>query len=237
MKPRLLVEQIVAGLLLVALTPLLLGVALAIGLGMGRPVLFSQVRSGLNRRPFRLWKFRTMTDERDAAGNPLPDDHRVTWLGAFLRRTRIDELPELWHIVTAEMSFIGPRPLLPPTIAGMGADGMRRCSVRPGLTGWAQIHGGPLLTLREKLDMDLWYIRSASLRLDALILWRTVLVVLLGDHLSYNPAAAGSGERDPASTTPRLDDHSAEALVANDQEARRRSEPEHAGGERSAGHR
>ena len=246
MKLRVIVEQIAAGLLILLLAPLLLAIAIAIRLTMGRPVLFSQIRSGLGRRPFRLWKFRTMTDARDPLGRPLPDEHRTTRLGAFLRRTRIDELPELWHIVTREMSFIGPRPLLPPTIASMGADGVRRCSVRPGLTGWAQIHGGPLLDLGEKLDMDLWYIRSASLKLDALILWRTLRVVLLGDRLSYDPTAAGAGERRHGPVLAEADDHvidarplapTADALAANDHIFADRDPHDHAGSERSAGHR
>ncbi|WP_340267114.1 sugar transferase [Sphingobium mellinum] len=238
MNLRTIVEQAAAGLLLVLLAPLLLAVAIAIGLTMGSPILFSQVRSGLDRRLFTLWKFRTMIDVRDGKGQPLPDEHRTTRLGAFLRRTRIDELPELWHILTGQMSFIGPRPLLPPTIAGMGQDGVHRCSVRPGLTGWAQIHGGPLLTLNEKLDMDLWYIRSASLKLDALILWRTILVVLLGDHRSFNPSAAGSGERRQAQPASARDDQPTvdgpaspmvDALVANDHSLPDHDPPRHMG--------
>lgn len=210
MRIRLLIERMIAALLLMLIAPLLLVIAGAIALTMGRPVFFSQVRSGFRRHPYRMWKFRTMTDMRDPAGRPLPDECRTTRLGAFLRRSRIDELPELWHIVRGEMSFVGPRPLLPPTIMVMGEDGVRRCSVRPGLTGWAQIHGGPLISLGEKLALDLWYIESASLRLDALILWRTILVVLWGDRLPRDPApmlrkmGRSPGRIDPISEKDRI---------------------------------
>ncbi|BAV65625.1 sugar transferase [Sphingobium cloacae] len=189
MKARVLIEGIVAALMLVLAAPVLLGIAVAVRLSMGRPVIFSQIRSGLHRHPYALRKFRTMTDALDGNGQLLPDDLRTTRVGAFLRRSRLDELPELWNIVKGEMSFIGPRPLLPPTIAVMQDKGERRCSVRPGLTGWAQTKGGQLLSLSEKLDLDLWYIDHASLRLDAVILWRTLLVVLLGDRRSYAPSS------------------------------------------------
>ncbi|SCW72533.1 Sugar transferase involved in LPS biosynthesis (colanic, teichoic acid) [Sphingobium faniae] len=189
MKARVLIEGLIAALILMLIAPLLLGIAIAIRLSMGRPILFSQIRCGLHRRPYILRKFRTMTERRDAAGQLLPDDQRTTGVGSFLRRSRLDELPELWNIVRGEMSFIGPRPLLPPTIAIMREKGVRRCSVRPGLTGWAQTKGGQLLSLHEKLELDLWYIGHASLRLDVVILWRTLLVVLLGDRRSYAPKA------------------------------------------------
>ena len=195
MSPRILIERAVAALLMILLSPLLLAMALAVRVTMGKPVIFSQIRSGLGQRTYRLVKFRTMTDACDPSGELLPDECRTPRAGALLRRTRMDELPQLWNIVRGEMSFIGPRPLLPPTIASMGQDGVCRCSVRPGLTGWAQIHGGPLLSLSEKLDLDLWYIRSANLRLDAIILWRTFLVVLMGDRWSHDPVAILSKRR------------------------------------------
>lgn len=195
MNGRSAIERTAAALLLVLLSPLLLLIAIAVRVTMGSPVIFSQIRSGLGRRTYRLIKFRTMTDACDPSGELLPDECRTPRAGALLRRTRMDELPQLWNIVRGDMRFIGPRPLLPPTIASMGEDGAIRCSVRPGLTGWAQIHGGPLLSLGEKLDLDLWYIRSASLRLDAIILWRTFLVVLMGDRWSHDPVAILSKRR------------------------------------------
>ena len=192
MNTRVLIERVIAALMLILLAPVMLVIALAVRLTLGKPIIFSQIRSGLGCKTYRLVKFRTMTDACDPAGELLPDECRTPRIGAFLRRTRLDELPQLWNILRAEMSFIGPRPLLPPTIASMGEDGIIRCSVRPGLTGWAQIHGGPLLNLREKLDLDLWYIRSANIRLDVAILCRTVLVVLMGDRLSHDRVAIQS---------------------------------------------
>lgn len=194
MNMRVLIERAIAALMLILLAPVMLVIALTVRLTLGKPVIFSQIRSGLGRKPYRLMKFRTMTEACDPAGELLPDKCRTPRIGTFLRRTRLDELPQLWNILRGEMSFIGPRPLLPPTIASMGEDGITRCSVRPGLTGWAQIHGGPLLSLREKLDLDLWAIRSANIRLDVTILYRTVLVVLTGDRLPH-AAVARQSER------------------------------------------
>src|SRR5690606_31422560 len=110
-----------------------------------------QERSGKNGRIMTLVKFRSMRDVNDACGDPLPDEQRVTFLGRLLRRSRLDELPGLWNVVTGDMAFVGPRPLLPQTIAGMGRAGQERGKVKPGLTGWAQINGNTLLTLDEKV--------------------------------------------------------------------------------------
>jgi lipopolysaccharide/colanic/teichoic acid biosynthesis glycosyltransferase len=139
---------------------------------------------GLGGEEFRLIKFRSMTDARDGAGCPLPDERRLTALGRLMRRTRLDELPELWNILKGEMSLIGPRPLLPATLAGFGEAGRRRGEVRPGLTGWAQVNGNTLLTDEDKLALDLWYIDHRSLRVDALILLRTVRVMLFGEKVA-----------------------------------------------------
>lgn len=172
-----------AALALAALAPFLLGLALAVRLGMGRPVLFAQRRAGLDGAPFRMVKFRSMTDARDASGRLLPDGQRLMAFGRLLRRTRLDELPELWNILKGEMSFIGPRPLLPETIAGFGAAGRRRGRVRPGLTGWAQVNGNALLRDDDKLALDLWYVERRSFRLDLLIVLKTLRVVLLGERI------------------------------------------------------
>ena len=171
----------VAGILLAS--PLMLVLALGVLIDSGSPVLFRQRRAGLHRRPFCLVKFRSMHDRRDAAGLPLPDAERVTTFGRFLRRSRLDELPELWNVLRGDMSFFGPRPLLPETIDGWGDDGRERCSVRPGLTGWAQIHGGPLLAPEEKLALDLWYLRNRDLAMDMTVLGRTIGVLLRDDRV------------------------------------------------------
>ena len=150
---------------------------------LGRPVLFVQERAGLGRRPFRMMKFRTMSDARDDMGVLLGDRERTSRFGKFLRRTRLDELPELWNVLIGDMSVIGPRPLLPVTIEAMGEEGALRCLVRPGLTGWAQVSGNAGLTNEDKLALDLWYIRNRSLALDFRITLGTLKLIALGDRV------------------------------------------------------
>jgi lipopolysaccharide/colanic/teichoic acid biosynthesis glycosyltransferase len=166
---------------LVMISPVLLVIATVVRLGLGRPVLFRQMRSGLGGVPFQMIKFRTMRDLYDADGAPLPDAERVTSLGRFLRRSRLDELPELLNIARGEMDFVGPRPLLPHTVAAMGEAGAERGTVRPGLTGLAQVNGNTLLTEQEKLRLDLHYVRRRGPVRDAMILWRTVWVIIAGE--------------------------------------------------------
>lgn len=148
----------------------------------GRPIFFHQIRSGLAGVPFTMVKFRSMRDVRDPNGELLPDAERTTRIGAFLRRSRLDELPELWNVVTGDLAFIGPRPLLPATIAELGARGVRRGTVRPGLTGWAQVNGNTLLTLDKKIALDLWYIAHHNLWRDCVILLATAWVMLGGER-------------------------------------------------------
>jgi lipopolysaccharide/colanic/teichoic acid biosynthesis glycosyltransferase len=166
----------------VAAAPLAIIIALADRITMGSPVLFRQVRAGLNGIDFQIVKFRTMRDLRDESGTLLPDGSRVTRIGRLLRRSRLDELPEVFNILRGEMSFVGPRPLLPATIEAFSEAGALRCRVRPGLTGWAQINGNTLLTQQEKLDLDLWYIEHRSPLTDAAVLLRTIAVVIAGER-------------------------------------------------------
>lgn len=168
----------VAGLLLVLLSPLLLILALLVRLRLGAPVLFRQRRLGFIARPFDLIKFRTMTDARDGSGNLLPDAERLTPFGLWLRATSLDELPELWNILTGKMSLVGPRPLLPeylPFYSGLEAT---RHAMRPGVTGLAQVSGRNALSWDERLKLDAHYVAHFSLALDIAILWRTVMTVL-----------------------------------------------------------
>ncbi|UZW54544.1 sugar transferase [Sphingobium sp. JS3065] len=167
--------------LLGLLSPLLLLLSALVLIGMGWPMIFRQFRSGRGGQPFAMIKFRTMRDLRDGQGALLPDEQRVTALGRFLRRSRLDELPELINIARGEMDFVGPRPLLPHTVSAMGRDGVERGLVRPGLTGLAQVSGNTLLTVEEKLRFDLRYVRNRSARLDAWIIARTLLVVIGGE--------------------------------------------------------
>ena len=147
-------SALLASVALLVLAPLMLALALLVLASMGRPVLFRQIRCGRDGRPFRMMKFRTMREAHDATGRPLPDSARTTAVGRLLRRSRLDELPELVNIVVGDMAIVGPRPLLPPTIAAMGAGGIVRGRLRPGLTGLAQVSGNTLLSEEEKLAFD-----------------------------------------------------------------------------------
>lgn len=164
--------------------PLLLGVALAARLTLGSPVFFIQERPGLHGRPFRLCKFRTMRDAYDHSGRPLPDAERLTRLGRFLRATSIDELPELWNVLIGDMSLVGPRPWLVEYLPHYTPEQMRRHEVRPGITGWAQINGRNASTWDERLRLDVWYVDHWSLRVDLVILLRTVWTVVRRDGIS-----------------------------------------------------
>lgn len=164
------------GLCLVS--PLFALVALAILLEGQGPLLFIQERPGLDARPFRLYKFRTMRVLLGPGGLPLPDGDRVTPLGAFLRRASLDELPQLWNVLRGELSLVGPRPLLMQYLPRYSAEQARRHSVRPGITGWAQVNGRNAVSWSEKFALDLWYVDHWSMRLDLNILLRTVACVL-----------------------------------------------------------
>jgi lipopolysaccharide/colanic/teichoic acid biosynthesis glycosyltransferase len=173
-----------ASVALVVLSPLLLVVAVLVRLRMGSPVLFRQQRPGLHGQPFTLLKFRTMTDRRDASGAPLPDAERLTALGRFLRRSSLDELPELVNVLAGEMSLVGPRPLLMEYLPLYSAEQARRHDVRPGITGWTQVNGRNALTWEEKFSLDVWYVDHRSLRLDIAILAKTAGQVLSGHGVS-----------------------------------------------------
>jgi lipopolysaccharide/colanic/teichoic acid biosynthesis glycosyltransferase len=192
-------DFIVASLGLVILSPLLVLVALGVLLFIGRPVLFKQDRPGLHGAPFRLLKFRTMSNERGADGALLPDARRMTAFGRLLRATSLDELPELWNVVTGAMSLVGPRPLLMEYLALYTPQQARRHQVRPGITGWAQVNGRNALSWEERFALDVWYVDHRSLRLDLRILWLTVGKVLKRDGISHGnevtmPKFTGSRE-------------------------------------------
>jgi len=169
---------------LVVLSPLLLAIAIALRLAHGSPVLFRQPRPGRFGVPFELCKFRTMADRRGADGALLPDADRVTPLGRFLRRTSLDELPELLNVLKRDMSLVGPRPLLVEYLPRYTAEQARRHEVRPGITGWAQVNGRNAQTWGDRFALDVWYVDHASLRLDLEILGRTVSTVLRGEGIS-----------------------------------------------------
>lgn len=180
------------GLLLLFLPLLGLAAAMVYGLvrfRLGSPVLFWQERTGLKGATFRMVKFRSMTGERDAEGRLLPDDLRLGKFGRWLRASSLDELPEVWNIARGEMSWVGPRPLLPRYLARYSPEQMKRHDVPPGLTGWAQIHGRNLVTWDERFRLDGWYVANGSLGLDAWILIQTVAKVVRRDGISANGEA------------------------------------------------
>jgi sugar transferase EpsL len=152
--------------------------AVLVRIKLGSPVLFRQVRPGLGGQPFQLLKFRTMTGARNASGNLLRDEQRVTSFGRLLRSTSLDELPELLNVLRGDMSLIGPRPLLMQYLARYTPEQARRNEVKPGITGWAQVNGRNAISWEDKFKLDVWYVDHRSLRLDIWILWLTAWKVL-----------------------------------------------------------
>jgi len=176
-------DFLAAGIGLIVLSPLLLIVAILIRLTMGRSVLFRQIRPGYKERPFTMFKFRTMREAFDKEGQPLPDAERLTTLGKFLRKTSLDELPELWNVVKGDMSLVGPRPLFKEYLPYYTDRERRRHEVRPGITGMAQIRGRNRLSWEERLELDVLYIESQSLRLDVVVLFQSIWKVIAGSDV------------------------------------------------------
>ena len=170
------------GLLLLAIPFLLL--VWRVRRELGSPVFFCQMRPGLHGRPFRMIKFRTMTDARGSDGRLLPDADRLTAFGRFLRASSLDELPELWNVLKGDMSLVGPRPLLVEYLPLYSRVQARRHDVRPGITGWAQVNGRNALSWDRKLELDVWYVDNRSLWLDFRILWLTLRKVLARDGIN-----------------------------------------------------
>ncbi len=206
-----LVGAVAGGLLL---SPVMLGTALALLVTQGRPIFFRQIRPGLGGRPFEIVKFRTMAAPRPDQVWYLTDRQRLTRIGAFLRRTSLDELPELWNVLRGEMSLVGPRPLLTEYLDQYTPEEARRHDVLPGITGWAAVNGRHSRMFRERLTLDVWYVDHWSMWLDLKILARTVFQVLrrdgvretegieeLGFPLPAAPAQTPAGAADQASGT------------------------------------
>ncbi len=169
---------------LIALLPLLAVLAILVRLKLGSPIFFRQDRPGLNGKPFTLLKFRTMTDARDKQGNLLPDEQRLTRFGQLLRSTSLDELPELINVIKGEMSLVGTRPLLMEYLDLYTPEQARRQTVKPGITGWAQINGRNNTTWEERFALDVWYVDNQSLWLDIRILFLTFAAVVKRDGIS-----------------------------------------------------
>jgi lipopolysaccharide/colanic/teichoic acid biosynthesis glycosyltransferase/glutathione synthase/RimK-type ligase-like ATP-grasp enzyme len=195
-------DRVGAALVLLAASPALLIVAVAIRRKMGTPILFHQLRPGLKGKPFLLYKFRTMRDACDASGNPLSDAERLTPLGAFLRSSSLDEFPELWNVLRGELSLVGPRPLRMEYLPRYSREQNRRHEVMPGVTGWAQVNGRNALSWEEKFNLDTWYVDHWSLWLDFKILLSTVWAVaarkgIANDSHATMPEFLGSTETAP----------------------------------------
>lgn len=190
-------DVLLSALGLVVLSPLLLGLALAVRLALGPPILFRQLRPGLHGRPFTLYKFRSLLDDPTGTRS---DQERLTRFGSILRQTSLDELPELWNVLRGDMSLVGPRPLLLEYLPLYSPEQARRHEVRPGLTGWAQVNGRNAISWEEKFRLDLWYVEHQSVGLDLRILGLTLRRVIAGEGISEPGQATatpfrGSGPR------------------------------------------
>ncbi len=172
--PKRAFDIIVSGVALAALAPVILATAIAVRRALGTPLLFRQVRPGLNGRPFELVKFRTMREAYDPSGRPLQDSERLTRFGRFLRSSSLDELPQLWNVLRGDMSLVGPRPLLVDYLPLYSSEQARRHEVRPGITGWTQVNGRNALSWDEKFRLDVWYVDNRTFLLDLKILLLTV---------------------------------------------------------------
>ena len=168
----------------IVLLPVMLIVAMFVRIFLGPGVVFSQVRPGRHGRFFTLRKLRTMNNARDASGALLPDGARLTRFGTFLRSTSLDEVPQLWHVITGDMSLVGPRPLLVEYLPLYDAEQARRHNVRPGITGWAQVNGRNLLNWNDRFALDVWYVDHMSFRLDLKIIWMTLVNVVRRDGVA-----------------------------------------------------
>jgi len=164
--------------------PVMAVVAVLIYCALGSPVMFRQQRPGLHGKPFLVYKFRTMADSYDSNGGLLPDEKRLTPLGRLLRRLSLDELPQLFNVLTGDMSLVGPRPLLMEYLPLYTAEQSRRHTVRPGITGWAQVNGRNALDWEARFALDVWYVDNRSFLLDMKILWLTLLRVLRSDDIN-----------------------------------------------------
>lgn len=174
------------------LSPLIVITAVFVSLKLGRPVFFCQVRPGLKTKPFKMLKFRSMLDAKDSSGNPLPDEHRLTNFGKFLRSTSLDELPGLINVLKGDMSLVGPRPLLMEYLPLYSEEQARRHDVRPGITGWAQVNGRNAISWEDKFKLDVWYVDNRSIWLDIKILFLTVKKVFVREGISAEGEATMS---------------------------------------------
>ncbi|EME8112512.1 sugar transferase [Enterococcus faecium] len=179
-------DILLSGIALIVLSPLILIVGILVRIKLGSPIIFKQERPGKSEKIFSMYKFRTMTDERDHNGEYLPDEIRLTKFGKMLRATSLDELPELWNILKGDMSIVGPRPLLVEYLPLYSEKQRKRHNVRPGLTGLAQVNGRNAISWEEKFEYDYLYIEDYSFTKDINIIWHTIKKVLKHDGITSN---------------------------------------------------
>lgn len=163
---------------LIVSSPVILGTAIVINKKIGKPIFFKQTRPGKDEKPFEILKFRTITDERDLNGELLPDKDRMTKTGDFIRKTSIDELPQLINVLKGDLSLVGPRPLLMDYLPLYTEEQRKRHLVKPGITGWAQVNGRNTISWEEKFKLDVWYVENQSFKLDMFILYKTIMNVI-----------------------------------------------------------
>jgi lipopolysaccharide/colanic/teichoic acid biosynthesis glycosyltransferase len=192
-------DRVLAALLIVLFAPVMAVVALAIWLWDGRPILFVQERPGYKGEIFKIYKFRTMTNEKDDRGELLPDDERLKGVGKIIRSMSLDELPQLFNVLKGEMSFVGPRPLLKEYLPLYSERQRKRNDVKPGITGWAQVNGRNLLDWSTRFEYDLWYVEHCSFWLDLKIFWLTLVKVFKREGIAQPGRATmekfrGNGE-------------------------------------------
>lgn len=183
----------IALIALFCLSPILLIVIIWLHFAnKGAGIFFLQERPGLNNKLFKIIKFKSMNDDRDAEGNLLPNDKRITKIGKFIRKTSLDELPQLFNVLKGDMAIIGPRPLMPRYLKLYNKEQIRRHDVRPGITGWAQVNGRNNITWTKKFELDVWYVDHISLYLDIKILWMTFVKVLNRSDIEYGGTSVNS---------------------------------------------
>lgn len=182
-------DKTLALFLIILFSPIYIVVSLLIFFKMGSPILFRQQRPGYKEKIFGIYKFRTMTNEKDEFGNLLPDYKRLVGIGKFIRSTSLDELPQLFNVLKGEMSFVGPRPLLEEYLPLYNEKQKRRHDVKPGITGWAQVNGRNAISWEQKFDYDVWYVDNRSFWLDMKILWLTFLKVVKRSDISSSTSS------------------------------------------------
>jgi len=183
-------DRVFALVLILFFMPIMMAVALLIYVQMGRPIFFRQIRPGLNEKLFRIYKFRTMSDERDENGNLLPDELRLKGVGAMIRKLSLDELPQLFNVLKGDMSFVGPRPLLEEYLSLYNDEQRKRHDVKPGITGWAQVNGRNSISWEEKFEYDLWYVENQSFLLDMKIVWMTLIKVFKKEGITSSSSVS-----------------------------------------------